>query len=167
MKNQRIFPGIILIGFGIYFSCKQAKFHFFQSIYMAYADYDCRNCLFIPRLWGKDYEAILPGVILTGFGFHFHVVNRFSIWPDARWCTYSYSLLSDRSYAIKRLVMVYFKESYFLAFAGLMIILSTTVGWLGLLTNKVDSVVQYWPILLILIGIYLLFLKKKRKKFSG
>jgi len=46
-------------------------------------------------------------------------------------------------------------------FAGLMIFYQQLIGWLGLLTNKADSFIQYWPILLIIIGVYLLFFKRK------
>ena len=84
MKNQRIFPGIILLGFGIYFFWQEANISFFSE-YMTWPTLIMIvGIAFLYQGYGgKDYDAILPGVILTGFGFHFHVVNRFSIWPDA------------------------------------------------------------------------------------
>ena len=84
MKNQRIFPGIILLGFGIYFFWQEANISFFSE-YMTWPTLIMIvGIAFLYQGYGgKDYDAILPGVILTGSGFHFHVVNRFSIWPDA------------------------------------------------------------------------------------
>ena len=161
MKNQRIFPGIILLGFGIYFFWQEANISFFSE-YMTWPTLIMIvGIAFLYQGYGgKDYDAILPGVILTGFGFHFHVVNRFSIWPDASGALILFIALGS-ILRYQKTGSGLFQGILFLAFAGLMIFYQQLLGWLGLLTNKLDSVVQYWPILLIIIGVYLLFFKRK------
>ncbi|WP_428909299.1 hypothetical protein [Niallia sp. Krafla_26] len=161
MKNQRFFPGIILLGFGIYIIWKQANITFLSEFMTWSTLLIIVGIAFLAQGYGgKDYEAIMPGVILTGFGLHFHLVNRLSIWPDASGALILFIALGS--------FLRYQKTSnglgqgiIFLSLAGLMIFYEKIMGWLGLLTNKVDSIIQYWPILLIVVGIYLLFFKRK------
>lgn len=83
MKNQRIFPGIILIGFGAYFFLQQSNIPALQPLNTWPTLLMIVGIAFLFQGYGaKDYNAILPGVILFGFGLHFHVVNRLEIWPD-------------------------------------------------------------------------------------
>ena len=83
MKNQRIFPGIILIGFGVFFFWQQSKISLFAEFISWPTLLMIVGIAFLCQGYGgKDYESILPGVILTGFGLHFHVVNYLSIWPN-------------------------------------------------------------------------------------
>ena len=161
MKNQRIFPGIILIGFGVFFFWQQAKISLFAEFISWPSLLMIVGIAFLCQGYGgKEYESIFPGVILTGFGLHFHIVNRLSIWPNAL----GIFILIIALGSILRYQKTgngLFQGILFLAFAGLMIFYQQLIGWLGLLTNKLDSVVQYWPILLIIIGVYLLFFKRK------
>ena len=54
MKNQRIFPGIILIGFGAYFLLAANWNNDFSTIlYLADTAYHCWNCFFRSRLSSK------------------------------------------------------------------------------------------------------------------
>ena len=84
MKNQRIFPGIILVGFGIFFFWQQTNISLFSEFITWPTLLMIVGIAFLCQGYsGKDYESILPGVILTGFGVHFHVVNRLSIGLDS------------------------------------------------------------------------------------
>ncbi len=83
MKKQKIVPAILLIGFGIYFYLQQetnSLFHEFSTwptllIIVGVA-------FLVQGYWGRDYESIFPGVILSGIGVHFHIANKFALWPD-------------------------------------------------------------------------------------
>ena len=119
MKNQRIFPGIILIRLWNFFFWQQAKI----SLFAEYITWPSLLMIVGIAFFAKDMEGknmiILPGVILTGFGFHFHIVNRLSIWPD-HWESLLFSLLSAFYFAIKRLgTNGLFQGILFLALAGL------------------------------------------------
>jgi len=161
MKNQRIFPGIILLGFGLYFFGQQVNITLLTEMMSWPTLMMIVGIAFLCQGYGgKDYDAILPGVILTGFGFHFHVVNRFSIWPDASGALILFIALGS-ILRYQKTGNGLFQGILFLAIAGLMIFYNKIMSWLGLLKNNVDSVIQYWPILLIVIGVYLLFFRKK------
>ncbi len=161
MKNQRYFPGIILLGFGTYFIWQQSNISFLSE-YMTWPTLliIVGIAFLVQGYKGKGYEAILPGVIFTGFGLHFHVVEVFSVWPDASGALILFIALGS--------ILRYQKTGeglaqgiIFLAIAGLMIFYDNLLGWLGLLGNKMNSILQYWPLLLMIIGIYLLFFRKK------
>lgn len=161
MKNQRIFPGIILLGFGLYFFWQQTNITLFSEFMTWPTLLMIVGIAFLCQGYsGKDYEAIFPGVILTGFGFHFHVVDKFSIWPDASGALLLFIALGSvlRS---QKTGNGLFQGILFLSLAGLIIFYNKILGWFGLLKNNVDAVAQYWPILLIIIGTYLLFFKRK------
>lgn len=161
MKNQRYFPGIILLGFGLYFFTQQTKIPFLIE-YMTWPTLLILvGFAFLTQGYkGNTYEAILPGVILTGFGFHFHVVEVFSIWPDASGALILFIALG--------FILRYQKSGdglapgiLFLAIAGLLIFYDNILSWFGLLGDRINMALQYWPFLLIIIGIYLLFFRKK------
>lgn len=81
MKNQKIFPGLILLGFGLYFYLEHSQIDILKEYLTLPTLLIIVGIAFLGQGYGgKDYEAILPGVILTGFGIHFHIVNRLSIW---------------------------------------------------------------------------------------
>lgn len=160
MKNQRIFPGIILIGFGIFFFWQQANITLFAE-YMTWPTLlMIVGFAFLYQGYsGKDYEAILPGVILTGFGLHFHVVNKLSIWPDA---SIAFILIIALGFLLRyqKVGNGLFQGVLFLAIAGLLLFYNQVIGWFG--TFGYGAVFgKFWPITLVLIGAYLLFFKKR------
>jgi len=162
MKNPRIFPGIILIGFGIFFFLQQtnlplvAQFMTWPTLLMIVGvAFLCQGYA------GTDYEAILPGVILTGFGFHFHVVNRLAIWPDALGV---FILIIALGFLLRyqKTRNGLFQGVLFLSLAGLLLFYNQVMSWFGLLENKITIIGKFWPVALILVGAYLLFFKRKK-----
>ncbi|PLR93692.1 LiaI-LiaF-like domain-containing protein [Bacillus sp. T33-2] len=161
MKNQRIMPGIILIGFGIYFYLQQSNIAPFQEFYTWPTLMIIVGTAFLGQgYWGKDYEAILPGVILVGFGVHFHVVNRLEIWPD-HMGTFTLIIALGFLLRYQKAGTGLFHGILFLVLAGLLLFYDRIAGYLGLLENGMAAAWKFWPAALVLIGIYLLFIKKK------
>jgi hypothetical protein len=161
LKNLRIFPGIILIGFGIFFFWQQTNISLFAEFMTWPTLLMIVGVAFLYQGYGgKDYESILPGVLLTGFGFHFHVMNRLSIWPDT---IGAFILIIALGFLLRyqKVGNGLFQGILFLALAGLLLFSDQIMGWFGLLENKIASVATLWPIALILIGVYLLFFKRK------
>ncbi|WP_374049113.1 LiaI-LiaF-like domain-containing protein [Neobacillus sp. OS1-32] len=75
MKNQRIFPGIILIGLGAYYLLQQAGVSFFQPFSTWPILMIIVGTAFLGQgYWANDSEAILPGFIL------------FRLWPSFSAC---------------------------------------------------------------------------------
>ncbi|MCI1593488.1 LiaI-LiaF-like domain-containing protein [Heyndrickxia oleronia] len=161
MKNQKIFPGLILLGFGLYFYLEHSQI----NILMEYLTWPTLLIIvgiaFLGQGYGgKDYEAILPGVILTGFGIHFHIVNRLSIWPDHIGI---FILIISLGFLLRyqRTGNGLFHGVLFLIISIILLFYNEVLQWLGLLENKAGNIINLWPFLLIILGIYLLFFKRK------
>ncbi|PLR83120.1 hypothetical protein CVD25_17520 [Bacillus canaveralius] len=161
MKNQRIFPGVILIGFGLYFYLQQSQFTLFQEFYTWPTLLMIVGIAFLGQGYGaRDYEAILPGVILVGFGLHFHVVNRLEIWPD-HIGTFILVIALGFLLRYQKVGNGLFQGLLFLALAALLMFYDKIANWFGLLENSVSLAWKFWPAVLVLIGVYMLFFKKK------
>ncbi|WP_231563768.1 LiaI-LiaF-like domain-containing protein [Anoxybacillus sp. KU2-6(11)] len=81
MKKRGIFSGIILIGFGMYFLLE--RFSLFPSFHTWPTLLFITGIAFLGQAYiGKDYSAILSGVVFTGIGVHFHLASHLSAWPD-------------------------------------------------------------------------------------
>ncbi|MGG0716291.1 DUF5668 domain-containing protein [Robertmurraya massiliosenegalensis] len=161
MKNQRIFPGIILLGFGGYFFLEQSNITLFEGLHTWPTLLIIVGLAFLFQGYlAKDYEAILPGVILTGFGVHFHVINHLTIWPNS---IGAFILIIALGFLLRyqKVGAGLFQGLLFLVLAILLLFNEKIMGWLGFLENGVTSILNYWPLLLIVIGGYLLFVKKK------
>ncbi|TYS19656.1 hypothetical protein FZC78_01100 [Rossellomorea vietnamensis] len=161
MKGQRLFPGMILIGFGIYFYLQQSNISIFREFYTWPTLLIIVGIAFLAQGYkGKDYEAILPGTILTGFGLHFHISSHIAIWPDhigvfiliiSLGCLLRYQKTGNGL----------FQGVLFLILAIILLFYDKVLLWLGILQGGVNIIRDFWPLIIVIIGIYLLFIKKK------
>ena len=161
MKNQRIFPGIILIGFGIFFFWQQAKISLFAEFISWPTLVMIVGIAFLCQGYGgKDYESIFPGVILTGFGLHFHIINHLKILPNTMGV---FILIIALAFLLRyqKLKTHLFYGVLFLSLACLLLFYDKVMGWFGMLETNIATFIHLWPFVLILIGVYLLFFKKK------
>jgi hypothetical protein len=161
MKQQRFFPGIILMGFGAYFYLQKSNILLFDGFFTWPTILLIVGLAFLFQAYGgQDYQFILPGVILTGFGIHFHLVRQFPNWPDqigifVLIIAIGFFLQSQKT-----------KEGFlysmlFFILALLSLFYQNVIAWLGLLRSGQEDLWHFWPILLILVGAYLLFVKRK------
>ncbi|WP_066365865.1 LiaI-LiaF-like domain-containing protein [Neobacillus fumarioli] len=162
MKNQRIFPGIILIGFGSYIFLQQSGIIIFQSFFTWPTLLIIVGLAFLGQAYmAGDYEAILPGVIMSGFGVHFLVVGHIAIWPKNTIGMLIFIISIGfflRSQKTKKGISQAF---LFLILAVLLLFYEKFYRYFGFLKLGVTQIFQYWPALFILIGIYFLLKKKK------
>lgn len=161
MKNQRFFPGITLIGFGSYFFLQQSGITIFQQFYTWPTLLIIVGIAFLGQGYlAKDYESIFPGVILFGFGLHFHIVNRLAIWPDH---IGTFILIIALGFFLRhqKTGSGLLQGFLFLVLAILLLFYDKIASWFGVLETSVSLVSKFWPALLIVVGIYLLFIKKK------
>jgi hypothetical protein len=161
MKNQRIFPGIILIGFGAYFFMQQSGITLFQQFYTWPTLLLIVGLGFLGQGYlAKDYEAILPGVILAGFGLHFHLVHRVTFWPD-HIGTFIFIIALGFLLRYQKTGTGLFQAVLFLILSVLLLFYDKIAAYFGLLQNGVSIAWKFWPAVLIIIGGSLLFIKKK------
>jgi hypothetical protein len=160
MKNQRIFPGIILIGFGLYFYLQQKNILLFQDFYNWPTLLALVGVAFLCQGYGaKDYEAILPGTILVGFGIHFHVADRFDVWIDHIGI---FVLIIALGFLLRHQKTRHglFQGILFLCLSIILLFYNKVTEWLGLIEGGVASAWEFWPIILVAIGLFLLMKKK-------
>jgi hypothetical protein len=161
VKNQRIFPGIILIGVGFYFFLQQLNLTVLPEFFTWPTLMLIIGIAFLGQGYiGKDYEAILPGVILFGIGLYFHVLSHYAFWNNQ---VGAFVLIIGIGCLLR-----YQKTHSGLFQAVLFLILSIILLYydkfssdLGLLQNGVSIIWKFWPIMIIAIGFFLLYKRKK------
>jgi hypothetical protein len=164
VKNQRIFPAIILIGFGAYFFLQQTQINMIKEFYTWPTLLAIVGIAFLGQAYiARDFEAILPGTILLGFGIHFHVVHKLSVWPDH---IGTFILIIALGFLLRyqKVGSGLFQGLLFLLLAVLLLFYDKIVGWFGLLESGVSLAWKFWPAVLILVGLFLLFNKETTKK---
>lgn len=161
MKGQRIFPGIILIGFGLYFYLQQSSYSFASTFLLWPTLLLIIGAAFLAQgYWARDYESIFPGVILVGFGIHFHVVNKLTIWPNNIGILI---LIIALAFLLRyqKTGNGMFQGALFLVISILLLFYETVMAWFGILGEGVMLITNFWPILLVIIGLGLLVWKRK------
>ncbi|RFU65901.1 LiaI-LiaF-like domain-containing protein [Peribacillus glennii] len=161
MKAQRIFPGTILIGFGLYFFLEESRIEIFSGFYTWPTLLCIVGLAFLSQAYGgNDHEAILPGVILFGFGLHFHIVNKYRIWPDN---VGIFILIISLGFILraKKTNSGMIQGILLLVIAISSLFYDKVISWLGFLETGVTTGLKLWPALLVAAGLYFLFIKKK------
>ncbi|WP_077618981.1 LiaI-LiaF-like domain-containing protein [Bacillus sinesaloumensis] len=161
MKKNNIFSGIILVGIGSYLLLQQLGIPVFTTFYSWQTLIIIVGTAFLFQAYVENNpNSILPGVILVGFGFHFHGINQLSFWPKQPGTLLLIVGLG--------MLLTYFKtksglfHSVILLFVSLLFLnYSLVIGWLGLFEGGFSFILTYWPLLIVGIGFYLVFFKKK------
>jgi len=162
MKNQRIFPGIILIGFGAYIFLQQAGITIFQQFFTWPTLLIIIGLAFLGQGYSaNDSEAILPGVIMTGFGLHFHLAGHAAFWPDNTIGMLILIISIGFFLRYQKTKSGLFQSALFFILAILLLFYDKIAENLGLLQNGMNFIWKFWPAFLIVVGIYFLLKKKK------
>ncbi|GAA0456729.1 LiaI-LiaF-like domain-containing protein [Alkalibacillus silvisoli] len=159
MRQNKSFVAIILIGFGFYFLMQQytipvlSQFNTWPTILVIL------GVAFLFSAYGnRQYDNILPGIILFGLGIHFHAINHSANWID-HWGMYTliigvaFILRAQKTNqgTIIGIILIIISFVALSSFA-----MPSWFGWLDFLFNSIE---QFWPLLLIIIGLTLLFKK--------
>ncbi len=162
LKNQQIFPGIILIGFGAYFLLQQTGITLFQHFFTWPTLLIIVGIAFLGQGYSaREYEAILPGVIMCGFGLHFHLSGHVAFWPTNMIGMLILIIAVGFFLRFQKTNNGLFQAFLFLIIAVLLLFYDKIAGYFGLLQNGMNFIWKFWPALLIVVGIYFLLRKKK------
>ncbi|HWJ76634.1 MAG TPA: DUF5668 domain-containing protein [Niallia sp.] len=162
MKTQKWFSGIALIGFGLYFILQNVNHSLSSDLFSWPTLLLIVGVAFLFQGYGgKDYYSILPGVILTGFGLHFHLVNKLAIWPDH---TGTFVLIIALGFILQNLKtgQGLLNGILFLLLAILLLFYQEIIGSLTFINLSSKTLNNIIPILFILVGGYYLLSKNKK-----
>ncbi|GGA86031.1 hypothetical protein GCM10008025_31240 [Ornithinibacillus halotolerans] len=159
MKNKNKLTAYLLIGIGLYFLLRQLKLPIFTDFYSWPTILIIIGVtLLIYSFKAKEYNHLLGGTILFGIGIHFHGIKYYNFWID-HWAVYPLIVgvgfivryIKTKQGLLPGLILV--------AIACVFIFSINMPEWLNWVYDVFDVIQLYWPILLIIFGIYLL--KKK------
>ncbi|WP_046174152.1 hypothetical protein [Domibacillus indicus] len=155
MNGQRIFPGILLIGFGLYFFLQHSAFTWIKPYLGWPALLLITGFAFLAQGLKSDGNHILPGVVLTGFGLHFYVVDFLGWWAHE---TGVFILIIAVGFFIQhqKTGSGLLNGILFLLLASVILFYETIKQWF----SPIGLVWQFWPLILIAAGGYLLFVQK-------
>lgn len=152
----------MLIGFGLYFFLQQSAL----TAIKPYLDWPALLLItglsFLFSGFKEERGHLLPGVMLTGFGVHIYASTVFYIWSDhpgvlilviavgffIQQVKYGSGLMNGMLYFVLAVVML-FQPSLSASF------------------DSFSTIWQFWPLLLIVIGGYWLFVRKQSGPKKG
>lgn len=160
VKRQNFFIGYVFIGIGVFFLLKQLKVPIFTDFYswptlliivgLALLIYSYRF---------KEYQSLFSGTFVLGLGIHFHGLAHYDFWIN-HWAMYT--LIIGIAFIIRSLKT---KKGFLLGSMFIVISLffiysfklPDKLEWLYRIPNYIGD---YWPIILIIVGIFILIRKK-------
>lgn len=160
--KKSYFTGTILLGFGLYYLLYQYQLTPFPNFYSWPTLILIIGLGFLSTGYlGKEYEAILPGVFLTGIGLHFHISHYLEVWPDITGVLILLIALGT--------LLRYLKTGsglsqgiIFLIVAILLLFLDRIKQWAVVEGLNLSLITKGWPYILIICGIYFLYSSRKK-----
>ncbi|CDQ39418.1 MULTISPECIES: LiaI-LiaF-like domain-containing protein [Virgibacillus] len=160
MKKQHTLAAYLLIGIGIFFLLQQLKIPIFSNFYSWQTIIILIGLVLLIHSYAtKNYHNLFSGTIVLGLGIHFYGLSYYSFWID-HWAMYV--LIVGIAFIIRFLQT---KEGLLpgillIGFAIIMLFSIQLPVWLNWIYVIIDFMERFWPIIFIVLGLYLL----KRKK---
>lgn len=160
MKKRNSFTGYVLVGIGTYFLLRELEipvlknFYSWPTLLMIIG-----VALIIHSYNSRDYQHLFSGTILAGLGIHFHGLENYDFWVD-HWAVYP--LIVGIAFLVRYIKTKngLFPAVVLIGFSAIMLSSVRIPAWLGWIYTAIDYLQKFWPIVLIVLGIY--FLKKKK-----
>jgi hypothetical protein len=161
MKKNGIFSGITLIGLGVYLLIGQLHLPFLRivqgwpTLLMILG-----IALLGQAYYAREYQHIFPGMILFGFGLHFLLIQLSKSWPNNIGMLFFIIavafLLSSR-----KMKSGFIQSLLFFALACIVLFSERLSHLFHFFEASITVIWNFWPMILIVFGIYILFLKRK------
>lgn len=161
MAKQNSFIGILLICLGGYLLLQQVNiallepFHTWPSILMIVG-----GSLVVHCYLEKNFHNLMIATLILGLGIHFHGLMHYDFWIN-HWAMYP--LIVGASLVIRslRTKKGFLLGALFIGFSVLMIFSVQMPEWFNVFYSGFDYIEAFWPLLLVLAGIYCLRKKPK------
>ncbi|PAV27702.1 hypothetical protein CIL05_20610 [Virgibacillus profundi] len=160
MKKQNALAAYVLIGIGGYFLLRQLKVPIFTDFYSWPTLLIIIGlALLIHSYTAKNYQNLFGGTIILALGIHFHGLEHYSFWID-HWAVYL--LIVGIAFIVRFLQTKHgLLPGILLIGISLILIFSLEVpAWFDWIYDVFEFIERFWPIAIIIVGIYLL--KKKK-----
>ena len=160
-KGQQLFPGIVLIGFGLFFFLDGTPIQKFLPLFIWPTMLAILGIAFLIQGYGaKEYESIIPGVLFLGLGIHFYISQRYQVQFDhigviILMLALGFFLRHQKTKSGLFYGWLFFILAIFRLFYGEFVV------WLGRLGKSLEQLDSFWPILLIASGVFVFLFKRK------
>lgn len=159
MKRQNTFASYLLIGIGIYFLLRKLEIPIITDFYSWPTLLIIIGiALLIHSYTVNDYQHLFSGTIILGIGIHFHGVNHYEFWLD-HWAVYL--LIAGIAFIVRgiRTKKGFIMGALLIGLAILFIFSFKLPGMFDWIYDVTAILETFWPLLLIVLGIY--WLRKK------
>lgn len=155
MNRETLFPGMVLLGLGVYFLLRQLEIPAIDN-YLSWPVIVMVVGLafIISSFFGRDKGAVVPGGITFFIGVHFFALEHISEWPD-HWSMYPGAVGMGFLLSFLRTL-----EIGYLVPSG--ILLAFPILLLGFQGEQ--WIQHWWPMALIVLGLFMVFGKGKHLK---
>lgn len=150
----------LLIGIGLFFLLRELKIPILTDFYSWPTFLILIGAAFLIHSFSsKEFKHLFPGVLLLGLGIHFHGINHYSFWIDHWGMITLIVAIAFLARALKT------KKGYLPGFILLIIsiialFVDNQPGWFGWFHQVAGWMERFWPIILILFGVYILMKRK-------
>ncbi|MED5246883.1 LiaF transmembrane domain-containing protein [Priestia sp. LL-8] len=161
MKKQSMFFGVLLVGFGIFFLLNELHMSIAAKVYTwPVLLILIGAALLTESALSQDHSNLLASYILITLGIHFYVSEQIPFWPT-NISMVVFMVAISFLLSARKAKSGFFQGGTLLIIAILMMFSDRLKLFLPKVEDGVNYLTTFWPILLLLVGIYLLFFKRK------
>ncbi len=156
-----MFFGVLLVGFGIFFLLNELHMSIAAKVYTWPVLLILIGvALLTESALSQDHSNLLASYILITLGIHFYVSEQIPFWPT-NISMVVFMVAISFLLSARKAKSGFFQGGTLLIIAILMMFSDRLKLFLPKVEDGVNYLTTFWPILLLLVGLYLLFFKRK------
>lgn len=156
-----MFFGVLLVGFGIFFLLNELHMSIAAKVYTwPVLLILIGAALLTESALSQDHSNLLASYILITLGIHFYVSEQIPFWPT-NISMVVFMVAISFLLSARKAKSGFFQGGTLLIIAILMMFSDRIKLFLPKVEDGVNYLTTFWPILLLLVGLYLLFFKRK------
>ncbi|CAG9619530.1 LiaF transmembrane domain-containing protein [Sutcliffiella rhizosphaerae] len=160
MKKNSFLPGLLLLFFGLYFLLQQLNISLWDGMFTWSTLLVITGAALLLQAYKQsDYPNILPGFVLLGIGLHFQLKDTVAVWPD-HFAVIILILGVGFILRAQKTKGGMFEGVLLCILASFFLFYGTFMEMLGVVETGVEHLYNYWPVILIIIGAFLVVKKK-------